>query len=251
MNFFSERKKSAFTLVEVLVACAVLGLFLMIVYRLFIAGGHTANRAQWISNSTDQTRNALDFINRELSASTYPVTVFSDTFFDPADNPDWSVPAQYYARILKDNEPISIPPSGEKRIMSWVVCEPEMPGSNPGKISENELYLVFKHNTDEGSVGDLVYRRTVYEFTTSPDQHARSGNLSRSALPNENQNRTLVNDVSEVLITIGGVLPSQRPLNPVERNPISVQITTMNPRDTNLKRENRIMITPQVAVDTF
>ena len=251
MNLFFKKRKSALTLIEVMVACAVLGLFLVIVYRLFIAGGRTASRAQWISNSTDQTRNALNFLNRELAASTYPVTVFSDTFFDPADNPDWSVPAQFYVRILKDDEPIVVPSSGEKQLMSWVVSEPEMPGSNPGKIAENELWLVFRHDTPDGPVGDLVYRRSVYEFTTSADQYARSGNLNKSALSDESQNRTLVNDVSEILITIGGVLPSQRPLNPVERHPVSIQITTMNPRDTRVTRENRMMMAPQVAIDTF
>ncbi|NCB40606.1 MAG: prepilin-type N-terminal cleavage/methylation domain-containing protein, partial [Erysipelotrichia bacterium] len=99
-----HRHKHAFTLVEVVIACLILALFMTGVYQLFIGGSKTAGRAQWVNGTVDQLRNALSFLSREIRSSTYPTTLFSDTFFDPCDNEDAEVPAQYYMRILKDEE---------------------------------------------------------------------------------------------------------------------------------------------------
>jgi prepilin-type N-terminal cleavage/methylation domain-containing protein len=55
----TKHLKRAFTLIEVMIACFVMALFMTGVYQLFIGGSKTAGRAQWISGTVDQLRNTL------------------------------------------------------------------------------------------------------------------------------------------------------------------------------------------------
>lgn len=249
-KFFAKCR--GFTLVEVIIASLVMVVFMTGVYQLFIGSSRSASRSQWINGTVDQMRNATTFLTREIRASTYPTTLFSDTFYDPADNDDWSVPEKFYLRILKDGEAINTPAAGELKIMSWVVCEPERPGNEPGKITENELYLVHKQNTTEGPIGDLQYHKRTFNYTTDPNNnYARSGRLTKTAIPEETFNRPLVSDVQHVLFSIAGILPTERPLNPTTFYPLSITIRTRFPFDIKVFRENPLMATPQVAIDTF
>jgi hypothetical protein len=241
--------KRAFTLVEIIVACVVLAMFMIGVYQLFIGGSKTAGRAQWITGTVDQMRNALQIISRDVRSATYPTTLFSDTFFDPCDNSDIAVPAQYYLRILKDRDPIKAPASGELKIMSWVMCEPEKPPTQPGKLVRNEIWLDHAFETPGGTVANLRIKTEAFTYTTSAQSsYAKSGNLSLSPIPEESRNRVLVNDVEYVEFSVAGTIPPEKP---VDFFPISVKIRTLYPKDANVFKENSIMATPQVGIDTF
>ncbi len=238
-----------FTLIEVIIACLVMAMFMTGVYQLFIGGSKTAGRAQWINNTVDQMRNTLNLLGREIRSSTYPTTLFSDTFYDPCDNSDLSVPAQFYLRILKDGEAISAPVSGDIKVMSWVVCEPEKPGNQPGKIIKNELTLQFKENVNNIPLGDLRLKSEAFNYSTdSSSDYARSGKLNLTAIAEETRTRTLVNDVQFVEFSVAGTLPPEKP---VDFFPISVKIRTLYPKDNKVHKENSIMATPQVGIDTF
>jgi len=241
--------KSAFTLIEVVIACAVMAMFMTGVYQLFIGGSKTAGRAQWITGTVDQMRNALQLISRDVRSATYPTTLFSDTFFDPCDNDSIAVPAQYYLRILKDGEPINAPSSGELKIMSWVMCEPEKPPTQPGKLIRNEIYLDHTLDTPGGPVANLRIKTEAFSFTTNPQgSYAKSGNLSLAALPEESRDRVFVNDVQFIEFSVAGTIPPEKP---VDFLPISVKIRTLYPKDEKVFKENSIMATPQVGIDTF
>ena len=64
------KKKSAFTLVEIIMASVIVVLVLAGVYTLFIGGRKTAEKGQWINVTVDQMRTALDFISKEIKQST-------------------------------------------------------------------------------------------------------------------------------------------------------------------------------------
>jgi len=245
---YSRTVKKAFTLIEVMVACLVLALFMTGVYQLFIGGSKTAGRAQWITGTVDQMRNALQIISRDIRSATYPTTLFSDTFFDPCDNPNISVPAQYYLRILKDGEPIKAPSSGELKVMSWVMCEPEKPPEQPGKLVRNEIWLDHSIDTPGGPVANLRIKTEAFSYTTAKGSHAKSGNLSLSPIPEESRDRVYVNDVESVEFSVAGTIPPEKP---VDFFPISVKIRTLYPKDEKVFKENSIMATPQVGIDTF
>lgn len=244
-----KKSKRAFTLVEVLIACVVMAMFMTGVYQLFIGGSKTAGRAQWISGTVDQMRNTLSYISRDIRSATYPTTLFSDTFYDPCDNSDISVPAQFYLRIHKDGAPIPVPASGELKVMSWVVCEPEKPKNSPGKIVKNELYLDHKFTYGNVPLGDLRLKSEAFTYTTdAKDEYAKSGKLNLTPIPAETRTKVMVNDVQFVEFSVAGTLPPEKP---VDFFPISVKIRTLYPKDQNVFKENSIMATPQVGIDTF
>jgi len=244
-----KKNRRAFTLVEVLIACVVMAMFMSGVYQLFIGGSKTAGRAHWINGTVEQMRNTLNYLSREIRSSTYPTTLFSDTFYDPCDNSDLSVPGQFYLRIHKDGVPIATPASGDLKIMSWVVCEPEKPKNLPGKIVKNELYL--EHHFTHGNValGNLKLKSEAFTYTTdAKDNYAKSGKLNLTPIPEETRTRVMVNDVQFVEFSVAGTLPPEKP---VDFFPISVKIRTLYPKDQNVFKENSIMATPQVGIDTF
>lgn len=246
-NILTVRR--AFTLVEVLIACVVMALFMTGVYQLFIGGSKTAGRAQWISGTVDQLRNTLSYLSRDIRSATYPTTLFSDTFFDPCDNADQSVPEQFYLRILKDGSPIQTPSSGELKVMTWVVCEPEKPKNQLGKIVKNELYLDFKLNINGAAIGDLRLKSDAFSYSTdAKNDYARSGKLNLTPLPAETRTKVLVNDVQQIEFSVAGTLPPEKP---VDFFPISVKIRTLYPKDDKVFKENSIMATPQVGIGTF
>ena len=245
----NKKHQRAFTLVEVIIACAVMALFMTGVYQLFIGGSKTAGRAQWISGTVDQLRNTLSLLSREIRSATYPTTLFSDTFFDPCDNPDLKVPGEFYLRIVKDGEPVLTPGSGELKIMSWVVCEPEKPKIQAGKIVKNELFLDFVQNTRGGPVGNLRMKSAAFSYSTdAKNGYARSGKLNLTPIAEETRSKVLVNDVQFVEFSVAGTLPPEKP---VDFFPISVKIRTLYPKDEKVFKENSIMATPQVGIDTF
>lgn len=245
----TKHNKKAFTLVEVIIACVILAVFMVGVYKLFIGGSKTAGKAQWISGTVDELRNTLSLLSREIRSSTYPTTIFSDTFFDPCDNKDKSVPESFYLKILKDGKKITAPSSGEIKIMTWVVCQPERPPNSPGKINKNELYLEFSQKTKAGPVANLKIKTEAHSFTTSAsNEHALSGKLNLTKLSKGNRNRVLAHNVQFVEFSVAGTIPPEKP---VDFFPISVKIHTLYPKDTRVFKENSIMATPQVGIKTL
>ncbi len=246
-NFLSSRKR-AFTLVEVMIACAIMAGFMLAVYQLFIGGSKSAGRAQWISGTVDQLRNTLTLINREIKSATYPTTLFSDTFFDPCDNPDKSVPEEFYLRILKAGDKIVPPTAGELLIMKWVCSEPEKP-PQAGKIVKHELYLESSKTSAKRPLGKLRLKSDVFSFTTDKTaEYAKSGKLNLTPIPDETRQRVLISDVEYVEFSVAGNMPPEKP---VDFFPISITIRTLYPKDEKVFKENSIMATPQVGIDTF
>lgn len=244
-----RNSETGFTLIEVLVASAIFSIIIVGVYQIYSVSSKAAARAQWTNTSVEQMRNFLELISRSIRSSTYPTTIFSDTFFDPCDNSDKSVPAQYYLRILKHGENIKAPNNEKLLIMKWFVCKPEKPKNQPGELIINELYLMHSMNTNDGSLANLRLKRTPYTYTTSPhNEYARSGKLYLNPITHEIFDKIIVNDVDSIEFSVIGSLPPEKA---VDFFPISVRILTRYPKNGKVIKENSVMATPQVAIDTF
>ncbi len=239
------KNKKAFTLVEIIIGLSILCILLASVYKIFIGGSKTAGKGQWINETVDQMRNALNLLSSEIKSATYPTTMFKDKIYDPCKNSDINVPKKYYLRILKKSEPIKVPESGEIKIMDWYVCKTEKPDQNiPGEINHNQLYLVFKNKTGSNITGDLVLKTEKSEYTTnSTSDYAKSGKLNMGKT--SSRTRVLVNDVESITFKVAGSVEGK---NPLGFCPISVTIRTLYPKDVNVYKENSIMATPQVAI---
>ena len=244
-------RRKAFTLVEVVIAAVIFCGLLAGVYKLFIGGSKTAGKGQWINTSVEQMRNALTFISNEIAHATYPTTMLKDTIYDPCDNSNKSVASKYYMRILKNDEPINVPSSGDIKIMDWYVCNTEKPGTKDGegKLTNHKLFLEYKTTVGSSIIGDLVLETEAFTFTSdSKSGYAKSGKLNLSKIENKSYKKVLVNDVENVTFLVGGKnkFPPQKS---VDFFPISVKIRTLYPKDLNVFKENSIMATPQVAID--
>ncbi len=244
-------RRKAFTLVEVIIAAIIFVGLLAGVYKLLIGGSRSGGKGLWINTSIEQMRNALTFISNEIGRATYPTTMLKDTIYDPCKNQNKSVASKYYMRILKDNEQINVPSSGELKVMEWYVCNPEKPESKEkeGKLVNHKLFLVYKTKTGSSITGDLVVETEAFNFTSdSKSGYAKSGKLNLKKIESESRKKVLVNDVEWISFLVGGksIYP---PKNSVDFFPISVKIRTLYPKDLNVFKENSIMATPQVAID--
>ncbi|MDD3001344.1 MAG: type II secretion system protein [Candidatus Riflebacteria bacterium] len=241
------RNKRGFTLIEIVVACGIMGLFMYGVYTLYTGGSKTAAKGQYINDAVNELRNATSLLHRTINSATYPTTMFSDKFYDPCDNTDKSVAAQFYLKILKDAEKIKVPASGQQTIMKWVVSSPEKPPESTGKITKHELILAYEAKYSAEPLGKLILKTEAFTFTTDAhNNYARSGKLNLAPIPNESSSKTLVNNVNFVEFMVGGTIPPEKP---VDFLPISVKISTVYPKDEKVVKENSIMATPQVGID--
>jgi len=242
-------RSPGFTLIELLIAVAVLSIFVYCAYQVFIGGGRTANRAQWTNGVVEQLRNGTALINTSIKSSSYPTSLIQDQIFDPTDNKNTSIARQYFLKILKNKEDIPAPSGKEKlKLMSWVVCVPEKPQASPpkpGKLIKNELWFLPKQNTLV-QVGDLKLLQESYDFTTSPNEYARTGTLSLTHKENEDKGNIIVSDVKFVrLNSLAKSIPSLA----TETEPMEIKIRCQYPKEPNLMRENSIMMTPNVGID--
>ncbi|MBF0544715.1 MAG: prepilin-type N-terminal cleavage/methylation domain-containing protein [Candidatus Riflebacteria bacterium] len=246
-------KKGAFTLIELMMACLVLAIFVYYAYELFIGGSKTANKAQWINGITTQLRNTINLVNNQLKSTSYPTTLLDDAIYDPIGSSDPSKPYEkFFVKILPDQitggdygiQASSL--TSQKKLMTWVMCEAESV-----KIGQNKFgiltrsYLVFIPTTSQPiKVGKLVLRSKTFSFSTNPTQkYAQSGNFSSLSLDASKEREVpLCEDVEEVRITVTNLPPAKDP------EPIKVSIKCRWPKDTKVAKENSMNFSPNVGV---
>lgn len=154
-------------------AAAILGVFLMVSYKLFIGGQKTATKAAWTNFAVDRLRNATQLINQELKKATFPTTLLTDAVKDPSNVKDLNFGKEYFVKIHpnsdNDNggkfEASEIPDNSEKIVMKWVICEPERP-PQPGKMQKKEMVFIPVKNTLV-KVGQLRVRSRSYTYDTT------------------------------------------------------------------------------------
>lgn len=238
--------RSAFTLVEILIAISILAIFLYYVYHLFIGGAKTANKANWLSSIVDQLRNATNFLNQHIKQTSYPTTLLADTIKDPSDNPDKNIAQKYYLKILKNGEEIKAPNSGEIVVMSFVVCQPEKPETNkPGLLTQYNLYFTAKHNSLV-NLGDLTMTTETFTFTTTPPQYARSGNINLTPVSGSKKQYKLCEDVDYIYFKVDPA--ATLPTDPTDFRFMQIKIHCVFPKDPKTFKDNSIMVTPNVGI---
>lgn len=241
-----EGRRPGFTLVEILIAVAILAIFLFWVYQLFIGGAKTANKASWISAIVDQLRNGTNFLNQHIKQTSYPTTLLADMIKDPCDNPDKSIAREYYLKILKNGQEIKAPQSGEILIMRFVVCQPEKPEQNkPGQLTEYQLFFSAKPNTLV-TVGNLTMASEVFTFTTTPPKYAQGGKVKLTPVAGSRKLFNICEDVEHVLFKVdpGASLPT----DPTDFRFMQIKIHCVFPKDPKTFKDNSIMVTPNVGI---
>lgn len=240
-----EAADRGFTLLELMIAVAILAIFLFFSYKIFIGGSKTAGRAQWTNSVVDELRIATGFLSKEIKSTSYPTTLLQDGISDPSDNSDTAVARKYYVKIIANHQEIAAPAAGaKKKVMTWVSCQPEKP-PEPGTFKEFTLWFEGRANTLT-SVGDLYVETVSRKFTTAAPLYAKSGqlNLVDDGQPGRN---TLVRDVAWIKFEAPGPLPS----GVTEFQPLKISIHCVYPKDPKAFKDNSTMATPNVGLETL
>jgi prepilin-type N-terminal cleavage/methylation domain-containing protein len=189
--------KNGFTMVEMLIASAVLTIFLVAGYKVFVAISRSFQKGSWSLATQNKLRNGLTFIREEMQKATYKTDVKLDGTVITKDG---------YKFHLNSNDEIT----NNAEIAAWKICMPFVDGDtsvSPGAIFECSLEL---------KDGKLLYTKTL---KTGSDPQNKERLLN---------NYMVVEDVAK--ITLGTTLFD--PDDPEKGSLISVEIEIRHP-DTN------------------
>lgn len=139
-----KRKRAAFTLVEILIASAVLSLLTFYGYKVFISMSRSFQKGSWALATQNKLRNGLHFLREEMQKATYRTDVMVN---------GTTISEVGFQLKLTSAETLT---SGE--IAHWYICLPFVTGDadSPGAIFKCELkltngVLLFSKGREEGS----------------------------------------------------------------------------------------------------
>ncbi len=241
-------RRQGFTLLELMIALAIVALFLFWVYQLFIGGSKTANKASWISAIVDQLRNGTTYLSQNIKSTSYPTTLLADTIKDPCENPDKSVAQEYFLKIKSNGTNIKAPTSGAEEIMRFSVCQPEKPSATPPLPGQVTVFKLMFHAVPNTlvTVGDLRMEVESFSFTTAPPQYAQGGKISLTPIAGSKKTVSICTDVEYVNFQVdpGASLPT----DPTDFRFMQIRIHCVYPKDPKTYKDNSIMITPNVGI---
>lgn len=228
-------KRKAFTLMEVIISCAVLALFMTGVMMLYSSGSKMTNSAMWLQNIASQLKNAARQINMSISKSSYPTKIeFPGKITECKNKDDFYV--RYYNTSTTPFYASSASESGTK-VLQVTESSPAKIGGSAGKdglapVFKYHLYYLKKN-------GEFVYTRYVdkkvkpSDVTESFSRTVPSGDIEYNA--------TLVRDVESILFeNINGKEESESPLK--------IKITCAMKKNNRTKRSEETVGVPNVKI---
>ncbi|MGM0600565.1 MAG: PilW family protein [Candidatus Rifleibacteriota bacterium] len=192
-------KKTGFTLVEILIASAILSILTFIGYKIFIAMSYSFKKGSWSLTAQNKLRNGLGFIREEMQKATYRTKV----------GPGGSeITEAGHKMRLNSNEEIT----ADADLAKWHICIPFISNDSdsPGAIYECELKY-----TD----GDIVYKKILDEGSDPANKERPLANF------------TVIRDVSNIKITVQDFDPD----NEQSGSLISFNVTVSHPDEKNFK----------------
>lgn len=131
------------TLVEVLVASAVLSLFISVGYRVFFSVSASFQKGNWSLAAQNKLRNALNFVREEMQKASYLSRVQINGTIVTKDNYEFRLTAQD-----------SIAGTANVNLAKWFISIPfrQIGGSDSGAVYECELKL---------NAGTLLYSKQL------------------------------------------------------------------------------------------
>jgi prepilin-type N-terminal cleavage/methylation domain-containing protein len=221
----SHSQKSGFTLIEIIIASAVLGLFMTGLFSLYSGGQSLSGQTLWIQRTTNTLRTACRQINSILGKSSYPSALTFPGRIQERDIADFGL--HYYSGgLLLSTQAPPVTDFNSPATKVFYVTE-----STPGKIGyqdEKAASLTY-HIISLTSDGKLLYHQ--YNEVINADTVNTHTRPSLSPPPgNRIFKSVLVEDVESVLCT-----PSATP-----SGPFKVDITCKYPRGNTVRTETAI-----------
>lgn len=171
-------KKTGFTLMEVIISCGILALFMTGVITLYTEGGKVGNTTMWLQNTTNKLKLATRQINMSISKSSYPAVLkFPNGITKNTDNAFnihylESVASGSYTDFLRITEAV-----------------PAQTGKGNDKVASLSYHIFSIENTD------LIYTR-YHETKTHSEVTSLSG-INTNPLARKYRTK-LVSDIDSV-----------------------------------------------------
>lgn len=228
--------KSGFTLIEVVIASAVLTLFLGGLFSLYSGGQRLGSQSFWTQQTINRLRNACRHISDNIKKSTYPSTIiFPGNVIENTSN-DFRLKFNGQETVFAtDTVAVAGAANPGRYLFQFAECTPErqrFEADTPGVIR----YHVYSLSM-EGKLLYHLYSETNV-VTVSPD-YVRS--LNRPTFPPAaavlERNSIIAEDVESVTI---------RPQQENQVSPITISITCRYPRGETRRIEEATAV-PNVA----
>lgn len=221
-------KKKAFTLMEVIISCGVLSIFMVCIVSLYSSGSKMSNSAMWLQNVTAQLKTASRQINTSIRKSSYPAKIVFPQNIIEAKNTNFNV-HYFLGNLLTTNCSTG---EGTK----FLVTTEATPEKTGGNGDYNQVASLTYHIFTLAKNGYLSYSRYEESANNITDSFTRtipSGKLV--------YNTVLVKDVESVNCEA----------KDGERNnsPIEVTINCKMPKSPTTTRKETTVGVPNVAID--
>jgi len=158
-------KKRAFTLVEILIAAAVLAIFVVGLFKFMSSMFNTQSDALWMSDRNAETRIAERMLKMDISKATYPSEIKvgeSGVNLRSFNDPDKDPSRINCIRYIGDEKALNINP-GEKMTITCISA-PAPDGSKPWGLTNTSLGL-----KKDPRFKDEDYDSNEYAFPTDKD----------------------------------------------------------------------------------
>lgn len=161
-----EIKKRGFTLTEVTIVVAVLGVFTLVLFNLLAIINRSSSVVEWRTETNMQLTEAFKILTRDLEQANYPTIITGTGVYrnpislgggdyrqgDPAE--------ESILRVNKGSNEVIMLPTGvdEITVMTWQVNTPEVNIVGRGHGSETSVCEVKLHRTFQGMLNVLTYK---------------------------------------------------------------------------------------------
>jgi|GEM_PF-7126101 len=161
-----EIRKHGFTLTEITVVVAVLGIFMLVLFNLLAIINRTSSVVEWRTETNMQLTEAFKILSRDLESANYPTIITETGVYrnpislgggeyrqgDPAD--------ESILRVRKGSDEVITLPTGvdEMTVMMWQINTPEVNIAGRGHASETSVCEVKLHKAFQGMLNVLTYK---------------------------------------------------------------------------------------------
>ncbi len=218
-------KNKGFTLVEILIACGVLALFMSGVMALYSSGSKMSNSTMWLQNTTNKLRGATRLISECIRKGSYPTQIEYPK--DIQESRAACFDLHYHKDTLTAAE-------SDKNFLVVTESKPVKKGETKN-VEKGELKIhVFKLMKN----GDLTYGR--YDETGITE--VKGDSFTRTVPPKTSPNYqiVLVKDVESVVC---------QPKESRDDSPLEIIINCVMPRNKATKRSEKAIGVPNVKLN--
>ena len=218
-------KNKGFTLVEILIACGVLALFMSGVMALYSSGSKMSNSTMWLQNTTNKLRGATRLISECVRKGSYPTQI---------EYPKDIKESRASCFDLHYHKDTLIAAESDKNFLVVTESKPVKKGETKN-VEKGELKIhVFKLMKN----GDLTYGR--YDETGISEVNGDS--FTRTVPPKSSPNYqiVLVKDVESVVC---------QPKESRDDSPLEITINCVMPRNKATKRSEKAIGVPNVKLN--